>query len=482
MGWLYRYEAKGIQSWVLGTTRLQEIAGGSALVEELPRRLNAPKSAQIVQSAAGSATVLFETQGQLESFAAEWPMLVDRHLPGLQVVQGWAEGHSSQALGEVLRHKLPAARNRLWPELPEAGPWMARAGRTGRPAVGRGTRTKSGLQDRPLHARLTAGCGSGGGLETKLLEGADLERGFLRRHDHFGTSDIAVVHLDGNDVGRRVFDLTRREDSLEAFRRFSFVLGRITADAAKAAVTAVLSDARPSDDAPHADLRLRPVVLGGDDFTALVRAPYALRFARTFLESFNAGAQRAASDLGGPLNASAGIAFVKERAPFYTAQRLASQLCHAAKDALRSRDGGLTPSGILFHRLGSSSHLDWQELKATELTARPETALPVTGALSFGPYRLGEQLDALGSLVEASRDLPHGALREWARAAASDAREHGFRWSRFCEVQRERSKGVLEKLGRALERLGCRAEHPWSDDLRTPIHEALTLRALGVVS
>ena len=38
--YLYRYEAKGIQSYVLGTSRLREIAGGSAVVEGLePLRL-----------------------------------------------------------------------------------------------------------------------------------------------------------------------------------------------------------------------------------------------------------------------------------------------------------------------------------------------------------------------------------------------------------------------------------------------------------
>ena len=134
MSWLYRYEAKSIQRWILATDRLVELVGGSTLVQELRAHATAlAGEGRLLFAAAGSGTARFESREELDRFARWWPMFVSRYAPGLELVQGWVEGDDLDAL----RGCLGAARNVPIPDLPEAGPWIARAGRSGLPAVAR---------------------------------------------------------------------------------------------------------------------------------------------------------------------------------------------------------------------------------------------------------------------------------------------------------------------------------------------------------
>lgn len=94
--WLYRYEAKKIQDYVLGTSRLKEIAGASALVERLGddfegalAKVGVADDARVITRAAGQATVIFANEASLGRLAGVWPMYCAQTRPGLQVIHGW---------------------------------------------------------------------------------------------------------------------------------------------------------------------------------------------------------------------------------------------------------------------------------------------------------------------------------------------------------------------------------------------------------
>ena len=173
--WLYRYEVKGIQDWILNTDKLVEIKGGSALIEgladlargligalglgEVGRELQAEDRVVEVMAAAGSATYIFPSREHVATFAAHWPMAVERHAPGIQVVQAWQQGEDKSALDSLFA-SLGAARNRVPVRLPEAGPLLLRAGRTGSPAVLRSK--KHGLLDAATAAKRQQGEPSAG--------------------------------------------------------------------------------------------------------------------------------------------------------------------------------------------------------------------------------------------------------------------------------------------------------------------------------
>lgn len=461
MSWLYRYEAKGIQNYVLGTQRLVEIAGGSALVDQLPERLSAvlPAGPCIIQKAAGSATISFPDRESLKQFASTWPAHVATYAPGLHVVQAWTEDRDG-ALERLVTKALPAARQALYPTLPEAGPWVARAARTGAPAVASLPTHGRGLVDRATEARFDAS--DKDRLPDELGVGSDR---VVQEHDEeFGQGDgttLAVIHIDGNDVGRRVIERVSPAGRA-AYESFSSNLAQAT----RAAATAALQGIE----------KVRPVVLGGDDFTYIVPAADGLCSVRRYLAAFEAETRARADSLHGQMTATAGLAFVKLKSPFHAAYHLAEELCSWAKTSLRQPDG--TPSSLAFHRVTGSALESWDQVLHGGLAAAG-----LGRRLTGGPYRLS-QFDALEALREHVEDSPRGALREWARLAKVDDATAAIKWRRLVEIERRRLSdsggGRVEAgLPDVLAPLGC-TNGPWTSDGRTPIYDALGLVALEV--
>jgi hypothetical protein len=477
MNWLYRYEAKGIQQYILATEKLREISGASALVESLTDDLKSAlrslsgEDVEVHSAAAGAATVTFAREADLRAFAALWPMVVARTRPGLHVVQAWRAVEPGQALPiSELLDDMRAARQALTPDLPEAGPWLARAGRTGLPAIRAAERaaTRDGQADRATHRKVLA---AGRDPLAERLRRDDGST-FTIDPDDFGEADIAVFHADGNDVGRFLNSEPRVREA-QAYRAFSDGLRGATESAARAAIAEVVPTQRR--------LPLRPVLLGGDDFTVLLRASDALRFAETFLLSFEAETRSRLAKLAPKgFTACAGIAFVKPGYPFHQGYALSEALCAAAKSALRSTTAP-TPSGILFHRVTDSAARSWREIVAD----RSWKAGGASRTLIAGPWTLGahEQpgrtISDLKRLAASLRSLPMGSVREWLREAEDDSRARA-RWERTLEVLKARDPQACQGLRSALAALGDKDCVGWTVDGRTPLLDALVYRAMGL--
>jgi hypothetical protein len=173
-------------------------------------------------------------------------------------------------------------------------------------------------------------------------------------------------------------------------------------------------------------VRARPVVLGGDDVTFLVDAAYALPFTYHFLLAFEEETAR----FGPALTACAGVAFVKTGFPFHAGHDLAESLCKAAKVGLRT-EGGATRSGLLFHRVTTSStDTDWTDILHGELGRHADGS---SWFLSGGPYDL-TRLRHLETLASVSRHLPRKALREWLTLVQVDPKRANAHWKRAREV------------------------------------------------
>jgi hypothetical protein len=120
--YLYATEVKGIQSWILASGKLREIAGASQVIFELADLAKecaaSCKACEVVQAAAGGARLRFDSLDDLASFARWWPVAVSRRAPGLPVVQAWVNEQTSSEAD--LQARLAEARNRHFPDLPEA--------------------------------------------------------------------------------------------------------------------------------------------------------------------------------------------------------------------------------------------------------------------------------------------------------------------------------------------------------------------------
>ena len=394
--WHYRYEAKGIQAWMLATDSLKEIAGGSALVEDLERAADVHArecGGRVLQAAAGAATLRFENRDALESFAATWPRQAARITPGLQVIQAW-----SLTLDE-LPAALGDARNRTPIDLPEAGPWIARAGRTGRPATGR---QEGMLVDAATRAKLKASKDTLRDIVDRLYEDTETRPKFLTDLNRYPDGAIALVHADGDGIGRRIAAMAP-----EALEPFSKALSQVTTRAVREAIDHLERCFQVyEDNAGHVPLPVRPIVVGGDDVTVMLSARHSIAFADFLVRAFArlAAAEAALRDAQGKgPTLTAGVAIVRNGYPFARAHEIAEEACRAAKPS--NGAGGR----LAFRRLTTS-------LEATEDGADAESTTAHTRG--YTP----DQLKHLQAAAQATTSLPKGKLRTWLGVAQGAAR------------------------------------------------------------
>jgi hypothetical protein len=474
MSYLYRYECKGIQEWILAGGKLRDIAAASNLIEEVPveRAALCEKlvcNPKVLAEAAGGGTLEFASRAELEKFAAEWPMHMDAYAPGLHVVQAWVVKQAGSLELDGLYMHLASARQQLHPELPQVGPLVEIAGRTGLPAVKirRATSDRGQFLDR-------AGVAKERCFDAKdfLLSKKFGAHQFIDADKDLAEGMVAVVHADGNRIGAWI---QQSKPDSDAFAKFSEALNAANEAAVKSA-TDKLYGARQAKGTGDKPLPLRPILLGGDDVTVLIDGAAAVPWTVAYLQAFEDESERrmkgAGFDKG--FTACAGIAWCKSHWPFHQALEVAESLCKAAKAGLKT--GNDTQSGLLWHRILGSTETEWSEIRRLELG---------NGRLVGGPWRLAD-LSVLQKLAEAvaDRSIPRGALRRWidlesrADNSASE-READELWQRTRTVQEQKADGkpwfkflaLLEELGidRQTRRPTERNSHK-----STPLFDALT--------
>jgi len=501
--WLYGYSIAHVQQYLLAGIALRDIQGGSQLLEELCidrfsemlRAAGLPADSVLSQAAAG-ARVLSPRGELLQALYATWPAVVDALAPGAQVEQALVpvEAGGLGAAQDRLGRLLKASRIAPLRELPQAGPLAVRCRRTALPAQQWVTVGKEQPEplDRGAAARLTAWRALNNGtrpgrLDQRFLGGAASGVRFAtgREADEELTGDdayVAVVHADGNGVGQIVTALSAQPDGPRCFRAFSSGLAAATSRAAGQAVVRVLL--------PHARdgiLPARPVVLGGDDLTLIVRAPLAVAFAEAFLEAFET---ETASVHPGGLTACAGVAIVKARFPFDRAHDLAEGLCGRAKRHVRGQDA----SALSFFRVTTGLPGGVEDIFERELRARGGKH-----KLSFEAYGVGARanrapasLAALRGLAAALPEDQKGALRTLLSTLSAHPAQAQTDFQRIVEVLNHRRKAKEKPGGVQLRQhpevsklLNCLGDLTgnneggiWDETDRSPLYDAFTLRGL----
>jgi len=459
---LYRYEVKSIQAFVLRSSRLRDIAAASALVatglDRARDALAAPLDGELVLNAAGSATLQFPDAARASRFAELWPLVVGEQLPGAQVIAGLAPSLAA------LHQALQSARNSPAAPVFDAGPWVARASRSGQPAVAVERRV---LQD-AVHLRLQE-ARTDRGLEELLLSGSALRgRRFCVQADRLGPDGyLAMVHADGNGIGQHVVAL-REGGDIEALRRFSEALRAATVGAVRTALHEVFAGLDPDE----AVLPARPVVVGGDDVTLLIQPRYALDFTARYLEAFEA---RCGQDerLKG-LTASAGVVFAKTKAPVFAVHEVCESLCGWVK-AETERE----VSALALHRISTSALEPLEQTRMRSLSAEGAGDEPL---FMGGPYAVGDgvgwpAVTELKELVRACGELPRGGVRQWLKVRQESGSRGAIRWDRLGEVCS--SKPSWEVVDRLLERGHWRSSRlSQSIRQRSPLLDVLNLIAV----
>jgi hypothetical protein len=455
MSWLYRYETKGIQSWILSSNLLRDLAGGSALIESLTQtaRVEAEAlGAEIVQATSGAMTAVFNTKASLGKFASEWPMQVAFRTPGIQLIQAWVDETAGfPALFEALTRK----RNQLSLVDIEVNPWVLRTGRSGLPAIPKRVYSKARqtkLDSVALakeHARDEEHYKSGA-----EVTGARDWNEFEENLDRWPDGPVAVIHADGSGIGKKLIALGDDKNKLKAFSE------AMKAACAESIVSAV--NTLPCQDGL---ITARPIVSAGDDLTYIVPASRARAFAEAWLRAFELETDKRKKELGGKLCGGAGIVMLNRGYPFSQAYELAEQLCKAAKDQLKRE--GRDASIVAFKRVTTSLVDDL-----------------VQGTTGW----VLSDADLLQDLVDVVRDLPRGVLRTWLdhfQRPSGEARAQQL-WNRAKEVA---DPATWQRFSNALEAVGADPQTgqyrisskeslalPLGTGRSTPVSDALTLR------
>ena len=184
----------------------------------------------------------------------------------------------------------------------------------------------------------------------RAAQALDLPEGwrFPNKFEELAGDDsfIAVVHADGNGMGKRVERIYGKcggwDDCRRTLRSFSEGIQSDFERAFRETVEAVIAAGYPADALP-----IRPVVLAGDDVCFVTAGSIGLECARVFLEKLSAMENR--EQPGAPYAACAGVAIVHKKYPFHQAYDLAEELCSSAKRFGAEIDGEGRVSAMDWH-------------------------------------------------------------------------------------------------------------------------------------
>ncbi|MDO4272601.1 MAG: hypothetical protein Q4D16_02945 [Eubacteriales bacterium] len=146
-------------------------------------------------------------------------------------------------------------------------------------------------------------------------------------------SYIAVVHIDGNGMGRQIQEVLNTETeyavAVSVLRQKSKEITGIFKNAYRAVLLKLENHTKllSRDDEERTIFPLRPVILDGDDFTFLCAADLAIPIAAGFLNELS----NCQKEENKKITACAGIAFVHSHFPFSEAYHIAEETCSRAK-------------------------------------------------------------------------------------------------------------------------------------------------------
>ncbi len=392
---VYCFVADGIQRYILERANLREMVGASAIVAAisdvdtgaLPLLISELNIKEVVfgRRGGGGFTAGLITEEEGRKLLCHWPLLVDQLAPGLGYAQALGTGNSLHAAWEAALQSVARQKRHSMRHFPPATVAVARAPRTGLPAVaGRGNEALDRIAARKRRAAINGagseradrvdavtsrlvdkgdgkfstwkwprdlkGEPSSGGEGTEANDRIDFP--FRKGPTGETESDLAVIHLDGNGFGMLAEALKKDEVNgklsiLERERDLSAIMDDLCMTAMVQALVAVV---KPEEDGR---VPVRPLVLAGEDVTLLIRADLALPFVLAFTKAFECAARRRNCSLA----ISAGLAFVKAGLPFDIAFKQAEQMCDAAKTKshdCKRPNGEVAPSTVAFRRAAGS--------------------------------------------------------------------------------------------------------------------------------
>jgi|BioPla2DNA2_1021312.scaffolds.fasta_scaffold07753_3 hypothetical protein len=473
------YDITGIQRYVFSSNRMKENVGASlavelALSEWLPASINAalPEAkvvwddgspfmlptmgtkASVVYIGGGNALVLYYDHDAYKQVNQEFSlMLLEKTAGELSYAVSWIEvANPAQDIQiKDLFYRLMLAKARQEPASPLLGIAITREGSTDSlPAVhielaayrdGFREGSTDSLPavhiegDKYLSQNAKTKIDLSQEREVQLCTKLDTQLKFPKLLDDLGMVEgenyIAVVHIDGNDMGSLIKDVASQGGGLKSqlanLREMSLAISNKYIEVFRGMLGVLehnqtLQEFQRSFKLAGSGLLIRPLVVNGDDVTFVVDGRLGLPLGREFLKRLSADPVQ----IGGKerrLSACAGIAIVKAHFPFYRAYRLAEELCASAKGKAQALEPDNKGCWIDWHiaQGGMAAGLDTIREKHYQVPGMANSF--IMGADGFKTYNLlwrpwkvggnGEfDFDHFLSLHKALAEIPRSRIKE----------------------------------------------------------------------
>jgi hypothetical protein len=347
--YLYGASVQGIQEFIFKTNKLQEIIGASEIVEDICKKWffdvsnKNKEDKNLILSAAGNIKYLFDDIKECELVVNNFPKYVMENAPGITISQAVVEiTGESYTYEDIKQLEENLKTQRSKPQIVIENGYMAleRARRTGgvvsaysKDNNDLATTKKLDSQDNSsLFEKLTG---------EKILKQSELYGKLpmdMKHKTKSGSNSwIAVIHADGNGLGKILQEYGGKLIENNEFKAFSNAIQKATEAACKSAYEAVIKNKFKEGEKK---IPIRPIIIGGDDVTVIIRADIALEFTNQFLNSFEVESQKhfgklITSELHQGLTACAGICYVKDSYPLHYALKLSEALCKDAKKLVK---------------------------------------------------------------------------------------------------------------------------------------------------
>ncbi|WP_227428772.1 hypothetical protein [Psychrobacter sp. I-STPA6b] len=503
----YLFEARGIQRFLFSTGRLKDMLVGSDLIDYICAEnglldhalcsLGFDSQVKSPRRAGGAFYLIFDNLNDAQRFQSVWRLIMSQWFPTLEIVDTITQDTSVKESIAKGINNLHIARNRIRITLPNASPITQRCNRTGL-AVARNIYTHDNKKepidastyilrnfDRPANSgsvisRFVAETNN----DTKIFFPNNFEADAKdnKRFPLNSDSMIGLIHADGNGLGEvlRVLNVacSNADDDtyIELYRAFSQGMTQATITATQNASKSILLPNLAKNNV----LPARPLVLGGDDLSVIVRADLAIDFTEVFILEF---ARQSAIELNKLrqifeqhdidinvinnlptyLTACAGIVFIKSSQPFHQAYELAESLCKKAKSYSRAHLDLVTdntiPASLAFYQVKDSTLTDIDLIIANNLTVNHQDA---TYHLSLPAYFVdsskfsedsGKKLATVKQLKELvnfllNSDFNENFLRSFATTihdSLPKAKKDYKRWLEFSSKEKVRVHTIHQK-------------------------------------
>lgn len=455
-------EVGGIQKYILSTGKLKEMIGGSELIESLSAKYldDFAKSKQLtvlkeirkpvdneilpLQRNAGAMHLLFPSEAKGREFLQNFGLKLLADFPGLPIFGALEECEfTSSGIREAkfkLSIKITDQRNKYPTSTGmQLLPICAEAPLDGEPAIGKvcyGKNSSGEIISLSSKTKRNEELLKRSRERLREIEPDKDNKANLRWSDDLeeiacGSEKIAFIHIDGNDLGIRfrqelenISDKETAEDKtgqqsssedryqnainvIKTMSALSNTVKETTTAAFKKGLSECLKHTRSTDSKGELLVPARPLVLGGDDVTVVIRADLALYFIDAFVKEFERYSNQ---ELGkkapkDKLTVGVGMVVCPTGYPFLKAFDLSEELVKNSKELTALM--GNRPSSMDYIVITNDTENDIDSIRAHLFTAEDGSKLTAKPMLLSG-NNLAQFVENGISVLE---KLPRSTLR-----------------------------------------------------------------------